>query len=186
MYINQSLSYLEQCVVALSRRNAGHVPYRQSKLTNVLKVKRSATATEHTRPAVPPARETSLSGKGRNIEESKSGGGARVRTRCTAVGGKLDGGSMWRVIFRLFEDLPDPWGAKCFFLSPLVSGRVRTGIYVFVETVSSAPLAVCPVAATPLARIPWEATATPFCWRAYGASPSTWRRRCRPFDSPAA
>ena len=88
MYINQSLSYLEQCVVALSRRNAGHVPYRQSKLTNVLKVKRSATATEHTRPAVPPARETSLSGKGRNIEESKSGGGARVRTRCTAVGGQ--------------------------------------------------------------------------------------------------
>lgn len=40
MYINQSLSYLEQCVVALSRRNAGHVPYRQSKLTNVLKVRR--------------------------------------------------------------------------------------------------------------------------------------------------
>lgn len=38
MYINQSLSYLEQCVVALSRRNAGHVPYRQSKLTSVLKV----------------------------------------------------------------------------------------------------------------------------------------------------
>lgn len=38
MYINQSLSYLEQCVVALSRRNAGHVPYRQSKLTNILKV----------------------------------------------------------------------------------------------------------------------------------------------------
>lgn len=39
MYINQSLSYLEQCVVALSRRNPGHVPYRQSKLTNVLKVR---------------------------------------------------------------------------------------------------------------------------------------------------
>ena len=38
MYINQSLSYLEQCVVALSRRNAGHIPYRQSKLTSVLKV----------------------------------------------------------------------------------------------------------------------------------------------------
>eukprot|EP00752_Nemacystus_decipiens_P009557 g8537.t1 len=37
MYINQSLSYLEQCVVALSRRSPGHVPYRQSKLTNVLK-----------------------------------------------------------------------------------------------------------------------------------------------------
>lgn len=40
MYINQSLSYLEQCVVALSRRSPGHVPYRQSKLTNVLKVRR--------------------------------------------------------------------------------------------------------------------------------------------------
>lgn len=39
MYINQSLSYLEQCVVALSRRSPGHVPYRQSKLTNVLKVR---------------------------------------------------------------------------------------------------------------------------------------------------
>lgn len=38
MYINQSLSYLEQCVVSLSRRSPGHVPYRQSKLTNVLKV----------------------------------------------------------------------------------------------------------------------------------------------------
>lgn len=38
MHINQSLSYLEQCVVALSRKHPGHVPYRQSKLTNVLKV----------------------------------------------------------------------------------------------------------------------------------------------------
>ncbi|CAM9995473.1 unnamed protein product [Ascophyllum nodosum] len=37
MYINQSLSYLEQCVVALSRKATGHVPYRQSKLTSVLK-----------------------------------------------------------------------------------------------------------------------------------------------------
>ncbi|KAJ1450975.1 P-loop containing nucleoside triphosphate hydrolase protein [Pelagophyceae sp. CCMP2097] len=39
MYINQSLTYLEQCVVALSRRNAekGHVAYRQTKLTSVLK-----------------------------------------------------------------------------------------------------------------------------------------------------
>lgn len=43
MYINQSLSYLEQCVVALSRRNAGHIPYRQSKLTNVLKVRWTAS-----------------------------------------------------------------------------------------------------------------------------------------------
>jgi kinesin family protein 6/9 len=37
MHINQSLSYLEQCVVALSRKNPGHIPYRQTKLTNVLK-----------------------------------------------------------------------------------------------------------------------------------------------------
>ncbi|CAM9282833.1 unnamed protein product, partial [Heterosigma akashiwo] len=37
MHINQSLSYLEQCVVALSRRQPGHVPYRQTKLTNILK-----------------------------------------------------------------------------------------------------------------------------------------------------
>lgn len=38
MYINQSLTYLEQCVVALNRRSAGHIPFRQSKLTNLLKV----------------------------------------------------------------------------------------------------------------------------------------------------
>jgi kinesin family protein 6/9 len=39
MCINQSLTYLEQCVVALSRKgaNTAHVPYRQTKLTNVLK-----------------------------------------------------------------------------------------------------------------------------------------------------
>ena len=43
MYINQSLTYLEQCVVALGRRNAhggvggGHVAYRQTKLTSILK-----------------------------------------------------------------------------------------------------------------------------------------------------
>lgn len=46
MYINQSLSYLEQCVVSLSRRNPGHVPYRQSKLTNVLKVQEGAVVPE--------------------------------------------------------------------------------------------------------------------------------------------
>jgi kinesin family member 6/9 len=34
MYINQSLSYLEQCVVALSRKPpAAHVPYRQTKVS---------------------------------------------------------------------------------------------------------------------------------------------------------
>jgi kinesin family protein 6/9 len=38
MYINQSLTYLEQCVVALSKRGNAHIPYRQTKLTSVLKV----------------------------------------------------------------------------------------------------------------------------------------------------
>lgn len=37
MAINRSLTYLEQCVVALARRGQSHIPYRQSKLTNVLK-----------------------------------------------------------------------------------------------------------------------------------------------------
>ena len=41
--INQSLTYLEQCVVALARREA-HVPYRQSKLTSVLKDSLSGNA----------------------------------------------------------------------------------------------------------------------------------------------
>lgn len=36
MNINQSLTYLEQCVIALAKKGA-HVPYRQSKLTNILK-----------------------------------------------------------------------------------------------------------------------------------------------------
>jgi hypothetical protein len=40
MYINRSLSYLEQVVVALGKQKpgaAGHTPYRQSKLTHLLK-----------------------------------------------------------------------------------------------------------------------------------------------------
>jgi kinesin family protein 6/9 len=37
MSINQSLTYLEQCVVALARKGQSHIPYRQSKLTNILK-----------------------------------------------------------------------------------------------------------------------------------------------------
>lgn len=37
MAINQSLAYLEQCVVALAKRSNTYVPYRQSKLTNILK-----------------------------------------------------------------------------------------------------------------------------------------------------
>lgn len=37
MYINQSLTYLEQCIVALGSKETRHIPYRQTKLTNVLK-----------------------------------------------------------------------------------------------------------------------------------------------------
>jgi len=37
MYINKSLSFLEQCVNALADRGRDHVPFRQSKLTHVLK-----------------------------------------------------------------------------------------------------------------------------------------------------
>jgi kinesin family member 6/9 len=37
MYINKSLTYLEQCVVALTTKGRSHIPYRQTKLTNVLK-----------------------------------------------------------------------------------------------------------------------------------------------------
>jgi kinesin family protein 6/9 len=36
-YINKSLSFLEQVVMALSDKNRDHVPFRQSKLTNVLR-----------------------------------------------------------------------------------------------------------------------------------------------------
>jgi kinesin family protein 6/9 len=37
MYINKSLSFLEQCVIALTDRGRDHVPFRQSKLTHYLK-----------------------------------------------------------------------------------------------------------------------------------------------------
>lgn len=37
IYINRSLTYLEQCVIALTQPERGHIPYRQSKLTNILK-----------------------------------------------------------------------------------------------------------------------------------------------------
>jgi len=36
-YINRSLSYLEQVVVSTCDKKRDHVPYRQSKLTNILK-----------------------------------------------------------------------------------------------------------------------------------------------------
>lgn len=37
MYINKSLSFLEQVIIALADKNRDHIPYRQSKLTHVLK-----------------------------------------------------------------------------------------------------------------------------------------------------
>ena len=37
LYINKSLSFLEQVIRALADKGRGHVPYRQSKLTHVLK-----------------------------------------------------------------------------------------------------------------------------------------------------
>ncbi|CAH3046499.1 unnamed protein product [Pocillopora meandrina] len=37
MYINKSLTFLEQAVIALADRRRDHVPFRQSKLTHVLK-----------------------------------------------------------------------------------------------------------------------------------------------------
>ena len=36
MYINRSLSFLEQVILALSDSSREHVPYRQSKLTHIL------------------------------------------------------------------------------------------------------------------------------------------------------
>jgi kinesin family member 6/9 len=36
-YINKSLSFLEQVVVALTHSKRDHIPYRQSKLTFILK-----------------------------------------------------------------------------------------------------------------------------------------------------
>ncbi|DBB13877.1 hypothetical protein WJX82_005698 [Trebouxia sp. C0006] len=37
MHINKSLTFLEQVIIALSKKNAKHVPYRSSKLTHFLK-----------------------------------------------------------------------------------------------------------------------------------------------------
>ena len=37
MYINKSLTFLEQVIRALSERHREHIPYRQSKLTHILK-----------------------------------------------------------------------------------------------------------------------------------------------------
>ena len=37
MYINKSLTFLEQTIIALAERKREHIPFRQSKLTHVLK-----------------------------------------------------------------------------------------------------------------------------------------------------
>ncbi len=37
MYINKSLTFLEQVIVALADKRREHIPYRQSKLTHVLR-----------------------------------------------------------------------------------------------------------------------------------------------------
>ena len=37
MYINRSLSFLEQTILALADHHRDHVPFRQSKLTHALK-----------------------------------------------------------------------------------------------------------------------------------------------------
>lgn len=37
LYINKSLSFLEQVIRALSDKKRDHIPYRQSKLTHMLK-----------------------------------------------------------------------------------------------------------------------------------------------------
>ncbi len=37
MYINKSLTFLEQVIVALADKRRDHIPYRQSKLTHVLR-----------------------------------------------------------------------------------------------------------------------------------------------------
>ncbi len=37
MYINKSLTFLEQTVIALADRNREHIPFRQTKLTHCLK-----------------------------------------------------------------------------------------------------------------------------------------------------
>lgn len=44
VYINRSLSFLEQTIVALADRRREHVPFRQSKLTHALKDSLGETA----------------------------------------------------------------------------------------------------------------------------------------------
>lgn len=36
-YINKSLSFLEQAIIAMADRHREHVPFRQTKLTHALK-----------------------------------------------------------------------------------------------------------------------------------------------------
>lgn len=44
VYINKSLSFLEQAILALADRHRDHVPFRQSKLTHALKDSLGETA----------------------------------------------------------------------------------------------------------------------------------------------
>lgn len=44
MYINKSLSFLEQAILALADRRRDHVPFRQTKLTHALKDSLGETA----------------------------------------------------------------------------------------------------------------------------------------------
>lgn len=44
VYINKSLSFLEQAILALADRRRDHVPFRQSKLTHALKDSLGETA----------------------------------------------------------------------------------------------------------------------------------------------
>lgn len=44
VYINRSLSFLEQAILALADRRRDHVPFRQSKLTHALKDSLGETA----------------------------------------------------------------------------------------------------------------------------------------------
>ena len=37
MYINKSLTFMEQTIIALEEKGRFHIPYRQSKLTHILK-----------------------------------------------------------------------------------------------------------------------------------------------------
>lgn len=49
MYINKSLSFLEQAIIALADHRRDHIPFRQSKLTYALKDSLGRNTTKETR-----------------------------------------------------------------------------------------------------------------------------------------